>query len=255
VACADLGGLGSNESEAAICPIGWQFPLVESLPWVLFAGALLIDRRSKRSNGWLVLAVGGGLLSIWALARVLTFVPTDLSQVARPAFQALLYGLAMTCLLSVRLASSTGRQTFFKMLLVMGIASAITLYGLIDIDDERIFVPSIVTLLILFAAALAALTVASWAYRRCSNLTVFVGSLTLGGFISVFAIISLSMLASRSPVPWHLVLAVAGVLSAVFSLVLLPLVLVLFYQPAQRPRLSELHILPVAGRGTLPKTA
>ena len=78
------------------------------------------------------------------------------------------------------------------------------------------------------------------------------GSLTLSSFVSFFLIISLLLLASNSPASWRLVVAVAGLLSVVFSVVLLALVLVLFHHPAQRLRLNELLVLPVDNRAVLP---
>ena len=245
VASEDLGGLGHNESAPVICSMDWTPPYLESLPWLLLAGALLVDRRGGRRNGWIVLALAAGCGLVWTLTQVLTFVPPEVSEVAQPLFWAAVYGVAMMCLCSRWFASSSRSLAFLKMLLVMGPAGALMLYGSIDVDNERVVLPSFVGLLMLWAGTMAGSALAGWACRYRANFLLFMAALLAGCFGLLFAVCSAFMLAGNQTVQWGLVLAIAGVMSGALVVVLAPLIWVLFQVPSQRPRLQELlHLAP-----------
>ncbi len=245
VASADLHGLGNNDSAPIIHAVHWTLPVLESLPCLLLAGALMLERRAKRGNCWLLLALSGGFFLVWALARIMVFAPTDLLEVAEPVFQALVYGFAMMWLLSGRLAGPAGKLPL-KALEFMGTTSALALLALIDFNNQQTVLPAGMGLLFLWVGTSTGLAVAPRFCRHRLNFMTFFVSVTVAWFATFFAFFAILTLLSSTPWRLDISFAIAAVLAGVLALVLAPVLLVLFRHPSLYPRLQELLNLPVA---------
>jgi hypothetical protein len=148
--------------------------------------------------------------------------------------------MAMMWLMSSRLARTGRGATFLGMLATTGISSAVMLYALIDVDNSRIVVPSFISLLMVWPAAVVSLMAASALCRRCPNLALFTLFLGLSFFGLLSGVLLLVLLASNNMNQLALPLMLAGGLSASIIIMLLPMHAILFLHPGQQSRATEL---------------
>ncbi|HOW64510.1 MAG TPA: hypothetical protein P5186_07540 [Candidatus Paceibacterota bacterium] len=238
--------MGANESESVIELVQWAIPFWGSIPWLLLAGVLWIDRRRHLGNSWLLAAFVVG----WAFLRALYFaMPYPLSglvDVVHPVLQALLFGMVIMWLIASRLATSTRGATFLGMLAATGVSSALMLCASIDMDNSQTTVPSFIGLLVVWPTTVISLMMASALCRHRGGVLRFSLFLALSCFGLLWTVLFILLLLSNNLRGWAICLAMAGGLDGTIVLMLLPIHAMLFLHPGQQSRLTSLLHRPVA---------
>lgn len=232
--------MGANESAPEVCRIDWAPPVWESIPILLLAGVLWIERQRKRANFWIVLALIAGCVAQWVLARFFAFVPGSVMDVFETSFRALVFGNAILWLASARLANPKRGATLLGMIAVLVTAGFAMLGASIDLYDFQTAMPAAVMLLILSAATLASYEAASFCCRNRLRAARFILLFAFFYLAAVASLLALLMVLSGGNLGWSLCAAISGGLTVGAFLGLAPVLLVLFLHPAQRDRLGEL---------------
>jgi len=227
-------------SEPFICQIHWTYPFLEAIPWLLLFAVAAWERRKQHNNRWVLLAAAMGFIIIWMMQKYLTFLPPSLTDVFTPVFQALLYGFCMTCLASSYLTSPQRGAAFLKRLLALAIASSIALFCMIDYQEDRVFIPSFLSLLVIGSGLLLSWVIASTVCRFYPRVMLFNIVFIATYFVLIISTIIVLMLASSSNPPWTQILQLALGLVAAATVIFQPLILVLWLHPSQKARLTEM---------------
>jgi hypothetical protein len=245
--------MGDDASAPAICQMHWAFPVVQSLPWFLLAGVLWIERRQQQRNRLTILVLGSGLVILWALMPILTFIPSQLLEIFGPVFQSLLFGIALMTLLSTHLVHPARGATFLRMLAVTGLSSGLLLYALIDRENPNIVLSSFFTLLIVLMTTLASLEVAARFCRRRPCLHWFVVSMMLSSFVLLYSLITTVMVFQNTTIHWLISLYFSGGFTLGIILTVSPILALWFLHPTHHSLLTgllhlpEKHVAPEAG--------
>jgi hypothetical protein len=227
--------------------VPWALPVVPSLPWLLLAGVLWIERRQPQRNRLTILVLGSGLVILWAMTRILTFIPSQLLEVFGPMFQSLLFGIAMMTLLFTHLVHPARGATFLRMLAVTGLSSGLLLYALVDRENSSIIFPSIIALLMVLPTTLASLEVAARFCRRRPHLHWFVVSMMLSSFVLLYSLFTILMLFQNTTIHWLLALYFSGGLTLGIIITMSPVLALWFLHPTHRSLLTGLLHLPENG--------
>ena len=231
--------MGANESVPVVCQVNWTPPILESIPWLLLAGVLWIERHRQRFNRWIVLALLIGFVALWVVAQF-SFLPDSLVDVLEPAIRSIVFANAVMWLCSARIANPAPGATFLGMFTVAIVGGAAMLCASIDIYNFKVAMPSAILFLVLLSTTL----VGYEATARCSqnkpqaarSISIF----TLIVFALLVVSIALIMALADNRISWSLCIAISGGLTGGLSLGLTPAHLIMFLHPAQRIRLKEL---------------
>lgn len=201
----------------------------------------------------MILVLGSGLVILWALARILTFIPSQILEVLSPVFQSLLFGIALMTLLSTRLVNPARGATFMGMLAVTGLSGGLMLYALLDRDNSNIVLASFIALLMVLMTTLASLEVAARFCRRRPHLQWFFVSMMLSSFVFLYSLFTILMFFSNSTIHWHECLIVSTGLTLGIILTVSPILALWFLHPTHHSLLTgllhlpEKHVAPEAG--------
>ena len=235
-----LGGLGLDESEPFTCRLTWSYPVLEALPIIILFGALFWQRKSKQHNRWIVLAMGMGFCIIWLVQKLLPSLPSKITDVFVPVFQALVYGFCMSCLVSRHLKASHFLGAILKKLFFLACACTLAVFSMSNFQDERIFIPSMVILLIIGVGFLLSWIMASKVCRYVSNLIIFNLSFVVSCLLLITSTVMVLCVASGNSPPLSQVLTYALGLAGMLTITFQPLILILWLIPSQKERLAEM---------------
>lgn len=234
--------MGDNASAPEICQVHWALPVVQSLPWLLLASVLWIERRQQQRNRLMILVLGSGLVILWALMHILTFIPSQLLEDLCPVFQSLLFGIALMTLWSTRLVDPARGATFIGMLAVTGLSSGLMLYALLDRDNPNTVRQSFIALIMVLVTTLASLEVAARWCRQRPRLPWFLVSMTLSSFVIMSGLVTIYI--GANTIHWRECLIVSTGLTTGIILTVSPVLVLWFLHPAQHSLLTGLFHLP-----------
>jgi len=252
VSYANLGGLGAREGTPVVHT--WEPPLPEPpqvyvaattsfkvLPWLLILLPLFLFRANRRSAAWwiwlpVVLSAVVGV----TVTGLLTGNERSLSQ----AVGSFVVGLAAMWLLMPFLGSSYRIITFFKALVVLATFSLLAFVPTLLADnpdwlDVRPYVAALLAVASL--AATLALTLGGLSVRRRF------GRIRLLSWLAVWIVLAWTAIATpfviyallESDVDWGEVFLCLLSISGITLALLLPLVLLSFFQPFYRARFLD----------------
>jgi hypothetical protein len=210
-------------------------------PWILVLGVLLVSAPNRRPAAWWIwvpLLLVVGLLQ--ALDVAAGFIPAEPRDFLVIAFRSLALAMGVVWLLMPLLTSRSRTGTFFSLLLALGLLSSAFGFAANGLGDNLPF--GIMMSMIGWSAALALglAVVVSWKRGTAGRLVGWLAVITLGGvLLMVLPFFVMALVAGRSP-PLVQLGAVVLVLGGGSFLVLLPFVLLAWFQPFYRARLDAL---------------
>ena len=247
-AVADLGGLGAKEG--APVTYNWMLPnLVQPLlAWLVVLGLLLIKPNRCCAAWWILVplaAVVGGAQAVLSLAGW-SSSETDMFTEAITAFT---FGLAATWLLAPFLARKHRFVTFLCFLPVM-LGFGVLTFALRQDWSEGYSVASMVVLQVGIFLSLGVLVTAlamfltgclcRRSYRPVALALWLLAMLVVLWFVIVVPIFTIGMLMSGGDAPWLEMLGGLFIIAGVNFAIVLPFLLLSFFDPLYRERLKGL---------------